>query len=394
MSPATMRPKIRLFMRGSVPGARPPAILDVRSGRSDPSKMNRAAPARTGATAPDRGPYQTRIGGHMMQTRERARTRLRLRFATAALLAAAAAACSKSDGGTAPSANQTRKRSTFTRRRTTRSSARRSTPRRIPREGGVLHRDDRGRSGGLPDRGRRRRADAPLRRRAAGDAVRDRDHRRRIAALRRRRGGRERVRREGGDLRDARVGGAPSVVAGTQGTAPRGIQAMGDTVYFSGTKDGAPTVFAMPLAGGPTALATGEPLRDPAASRWRRAARCTCSTRPPGSRGRPSVLAIEGGRLTSSSATSPSASPAGSCSARTTRRSRLGARRRDRSRRGARHRSREPGGDAVHQDRRSIQRPGRVASRPPGARLRVGRQPRGGVRHRLRPRVIAKGERT
>jgi sugar lactone lactonase YvrE len=62
-------------------------------------------------------------------------------------------------------------------------------------------------------------------------------------------------------------GGTPSTVAGTQGTMPKGIEAFGDSVYFTGMTTGTPpaaAVYKMPLAGGtPTVLASGDPLRDP-----------------------------------------------------------------------------------------------------------------------------------
>ena len=58
-------------------------------------------------------------------------------------------------------------------------------------------------------------------------------------------------------------GGTPAVVAGTSGTTPRGIEVRGAEVYFSGSQEGVPAVFAMPLAGGPSAILTGAPLRDP-----------------------------------------------------------------------------------------------------------------------------------
>jgi DNA-binding beta-propeller fold protein YncE len=59
-------------------------------------------------------------------------------------------------------------------------------------------------------------------------------------------------------------GGTPVVLAGTTGTTPRGIEVNGDTVYFSGSKDGAPAVLSVPTAGGSaTVILSGAPLRDP-----------------------------------------------------------------------------------------------------------------------------------
>src|SRR5262249_19440830 len=58
-------------------------------------------------------------------------------------------------------------------------------------------------------------------------------------------------------------GGAPQIVAGTAGPAPRGVEVMGDAVYFSGAKDGVPAVFKMAPSGNPAPIASGDPLRDP-----------------------------------------------------------------------------------------------------------------------------------
>jgi len=64
-------------------------------------------------------------------------------------------------------------------------------------------------------------------------------------------------------------GGTPTMLSGTPGTFPRGVEVRGDSVYFTGTSGLAPkvvgAVYKMPLAGGtPTALASGAPLREPA----------------------------------------------------------------------------------------------------------------------------------
>ncbi len=64
-------------------------------------------------------------------------------------------------------------------------------------------------------------------------------------------------------------GGAPTVMAGTQGTLPRGVDVRGDSLYYTGISGTFPksvgAVYKMPVAGGnPTALASGAPLREPA----------------------------------------------------------------------------------------------------------------------------------
>ena len=64
------------------------------------------------------------------------------------------------------------------------------------------------------------------------------------------------------------AGGTPSALAGTAGTAPRGIEVLGDKLYYSGSSGKRPkqvaAVYQLPLAGGtPTALASGKPLKDP-----------------------------------------------------------------------------------------------------------------------------------
>jgi hypothetical protein len=65
-------------------------------------------------------------------------------------------------------------------------------------------------------------------------------------------------------------GGAPTPVAGTEGTRPRGLElrdeGSGDTIYFTGIDptDGEPGVFSIPAGGGQiTAMAKGAPFRDP-----------------------------------------------------------------------------------------------------------------------------------
>ncbi len=60
-------------------------------------------------------------------------------------------------------------------------------------------------------------------------------------------------------------GGAPTLVAGTDGMLPRGLEVAADTVYFTGTgKDGRPGVFKMASAGGaPSTVLAGDPLHEP-----------------------------------------------------------------------------------------------------------------------------------
>ena len=65
-------------------------------------------------------------------------------------------------------------------------------------------------------------------------------------------------------------GGAPTVVAGSEGRSPRGLDVAvaggSDVVYFTGTDpaDGAPAVFTLPAAGGTaTVVAKGAPLVSP-----------------------------------------------------------------------------------------------------------------------------------
>jgi sugar lactone lactonase YvrE len=62
------------------------------------------------------------------------------------------------------------------------------------------------------------------------------------------------------------AGGTPTVLAGTQGLRPRGVDVVGSTLYFTtgaGSAAG-PGVYSVALAGGhATAVATGSPLVDP-----------------------------------------------------------------------------------------------------------------------------------
>ncbi len=66
------------------------------------------------------------------------------------------------------------------------------------------------------------------------------------------------------------AGGTPSVVAGTEGRSPRGLDVIAgqgsDIIYFTGVDpaDGAPGVFSVPAAGGAvTVVAKGSPLVSP-----------------------------------------------------------------------------------------------------------------------------------
>jgi DNA-binding beta-propeller fold protein YncE len=59
-------------------------------------------------------------------------------------------------------------------------------------------------------------------------------------------------------------GGVPTVLAGSAGKNPRGIEVAGDSVYYTGKFDGRAGVFKAPLAGGdPVTLTAGDPLREP-----------------------------------------------------------------------------------------------------------------------------------
>jgi hypothetical protein len=59
-------------------------------------------------------------------------------------------------------------------------------------------------------------------------------------------------------------GGAPSVLSGTEGTLPRGLEVRGDDVWFSGKKDGKAGLFKTSTKGGPAQpIAIGAPFVDP-----------------------------------------------------------------------------------------------------------------------------------
>lgn len=60
------------------------------------------------------------------------------------------------------------------------------------------------------------------------------------------------------------AGGAPSALAGTQGFQPRGVEVMGDSVWFTGKKDGKPGLFKSGLGGGQVSeIASGALFTDP-----------------------------------------------------------------------------------------------------------------------------------
>lgn len=52
-------------------------------------------------------------------------------------------------------------------------------------------------------------------------------------------------------------GGTPSALAGTEGTSPRGVEVRGETVWFTGRKDGQAGLFKTGLGGGSATLVAG-----------------------------------------------------------------------------------------------------------------------------------------
>ena len=75
---------------------------------------------------------------------------------------------------------------------------------------------------------------------------------------------------DGPDRSDGRVfsmstgGGAPTALAGTEGIAPAGIEAMGASLFVTGRKDGRPGLFKTGIGGGAvSAVAVGAPFADP-----------------------------------------------------------------------------------------------------------------------------------
>lgn len=75
---------------------------------------------------------------------------------------------------------------------------------------------------------------------------------------------------DGADRSDGRVfsmgvgGGRPSVLAGTENIAPAGVEAMGDSLFITGRKDGQPGVFKTGIGGGAvTVVKMGAPFTDP-----------------------------------------------------------------------------------------------------------------------------------
>jgi sugar lactone lactonase YvrE len=75
---------------------------------------------------------------------------------------------------------------------------------------------------------------------------------------------------EGATRSDGRVfamstsGGTPTSLAGTEGIAPAGIEAMGSSLFVTGRKDGLPGLFKTGIGGGAvSAVAVGAPFADP-----------------------------------------------------------------------------------------------------------------------------------
>lgn len=75
---------------------------------------------------------------------------------------------------------------------------------------------------------------------------------------------------DGADRSDGRVfvmgttGGRPTVLAGTEGIAPAGVEAMGDSLFVTGRKDGLAGVFKTGIGGGQASIVkTGAPFSDP-----------------------------------------------------------------------------------------------------------------------------------
>jgi DNA-binding beta-propeller fold protein YncE len=70
---------------------------------------------------------------------------------------------------------------------------------------------------------------------------------------------------EGGNVFTLSIeGGTPSVLSGTEGTRPRGLEVKGEQVYFTGKKDGKAGLFTVGVGGGSaSAVAVGAPFADP-----------------------------------------------------------------------------------------------------------------------------------
>ena len=100
------------------------------------------------------------------------------------------------------------------------------------------------------------------------------------------------------------AGGAPTLLAGTEGTAPRGLeivaQSGADVVYFTGaTREGAPAVYRVPLAGGALqVVAMGAPLRNPSSVAVTAAGVVYVSDRVDDTTGLGAVYRIEGSAVT------------------------------------------------------------------------------------------------
>jgi len=58
-------------------------------------------------------------------------------------------------------------------------------------------------------------------------------------------------------------GGTPSLLPGTEATAPRGVEVHGDSVYFTGTKNGQPGLFKTSPQGGSASVVASGAFSDP-----------------------------------------------------------------------------------------------------------------------------------
>lgn len=94
-------------------------------------------------------------------------------------------------------------------------------------------------------------------------------------------------------------GGAPTVLGGTAGKNPRGIEVRGDSVYFTGKFEGKAAVYRTGLGGGePEALLAGEPLREPSGIAITFAGKVYVVDAYADGASRAAVLAIEDGKAT------------------------------------------------------------------------------------------------
>ncbi len=100
------------------------------------------------------------------------------------------------------------------------------------------------------------------------------------------------------------AGGAPTLLPGTEGTAPQGLEIVAqggaDQVYFTGAaSDGSPAVFQIPLAGGAArVLAQGGMLRHPQGVAVTRGGVAFVSDRVDAMTGTGAVYRIEGAAVT------------------------------------------------------------------------------------------------